>query len=365
MWDRARLLLGYSAAGTHADLAAQPTARVFKLSAFGWDGRDAVGFFRSAWSAEASGAAGKEAWLGFKAANGVPNHNDLDGGTFVFEAGGQRWASDLAGDSYDLPDYFTQVLTLLLVLPLFLLLTHDELPTCCRPSLLYLTQSVAHRYGFYRKSTAGHNTLTFGNDMLDNSNRGASDQDPGMAGITEISLFEHGATGISTSSSPAYAIVALTAAYANQTGAARVQRGFAFSVEFEQLLIVDEIELPRSGGGGSSGAAPVHNVTWTMHTFAEIKAGGGPSAVLSLGGAQLHVNLLEQQQQDGSGSRVFTSARVALAPPQKPSGSKVDHGQLYIRADASPANINCSPNPWRHSAPRQASRCRPPPTRPS
>jgi hypothetical protein len=285
--DCARLLLGYSAAGTHADLAAQPTARVFKLSAFGWDGRDAVGFFRSAWSAEASGAAGKETWLGFKAANGVPNHNDLDGGTFVFEAGGQRWASDLAGDSYDLPDYFTQ--------------------------------SVAHRYGFYRKSTAGHNTLTFGNDMLDNSNRGASDQDPGMAGITEITLFEHGgATGddSSSSSSPAYAIVELTAAYANQTGAARVQRGFAFSAEFEQLLIVDEIELPRSGGGGSSGAAPVDNVTWTMHTFAEIKAGGGPSAVLSLGGAQLHVNLLEQQQ---DGSRAFTSARVALAPPQKPS----------------------------------------------
>ena len=60
--DCARLLIDYSPAGTHADLVAQPTARLFRMSAFGWDGRAALGFFRSSWSAEASGARGKEAW---------------------------------------------------------------------------------------------------------------------------------------------------------------------------------------------------------------------------------------------------------------------------------------------------------------
>ena len=72
-------------------------------------------------------------------ANGLPNHNDLDGGTFVFEAGGQRWAMDMSYDDYGLRNYFTQ--------------------------------SLKWRYGYYRKSTAGHNTLTFNNDNLDNTNR--------------------------------------------------------------------------------------------------------------------------------------------------------------------------------------------------
>jgi hypothetical protein len=140
--DCARIMIDYSAAGTYADIQALPTARLFKLSAFGWEGRDAIGFFRSAWSTEADGVNGKHAYLAFKAANGVPNHNDLDGGTFVFEAGGQRWGMDMAADSYNLPQYFTQ--------------------------------SLKYRYGYYRKSTAGHNTLTFNNDLVDNNNRGVS-----------------------------------------------------------------------------------------------------------------------------------------------------------------------------------------------
>ena len=35
----ARVLLDYSAAGSHANVAAQPTAKVFRLSAFNWDNR--------------------------------------------------------------------------------------------------------------------------------------------------------------------------------------------------------------------------------------------------------------------------------------------------------------------------------------
>jgi len=61
--------------------------------------------------------------LFFPRANGVPNHNDLDGGSFVFEAGGQRWAIDMSSDDYGLENYFTQ--------------------------------SLKWRYGYYRKSTAG------------------------------------------------------------------------------------------------------------------------------------------------------------------------------------------------------------------
>jgi hypothetical protein len=287
--DCPRMLLDYSAAGSHADLVAQPTAKLFKMSAFGWDDRNAVGFFRSAWSTEASGVDGKEAWLGFKAANGVPNHNDLDGGTFVFEVGGQRWANDLGADDYQLPDYFTQTLD--------------------------------HRYSFYRKSTAGHNTLTFNNNNVNwSACTSACDQDNEMTGITEITLFEHsnggkgsadGTATVPKSSSPAYAIVDLTAAYAKQ-GATSVQRGFAFTADYEQLIIVDEFEFNAS--------APIHNVTWAMHTLADIKTLGA-SAVLSLGGMHLHtkVTVPDTAKTATEASPNFSSAEVRLEKPQMPS----------------------------------------------
>ena len=76
-----------------------------------------------------------------------------------------------------------------------------------------------YRYGYYRKSTAGHNTLTFNNDNIDNSNRGACAQAPGMAGRTQITLFTGSDTTTAdavSSSSPAYSIVDLTAAYSPQ-----------------------------------------------------------------------------------------------------------------------------------------------------
>ena len=269
--DCARLLLDYSAAGSHADLLSQPRARVFRLSAFGWDGRAAVGFFRSGWSTDKSGVTGKEAWLAFKAANGVPNHNDLDGGSFVMEMGGQRWASDLGGDNYQLRGYFTQTLD--------------------------------GRYGYYRKSTAGHNTLTFNNNGADWA---ACDQDPGMSGISEITLFHHDSEGHG-STSPAYAIVDLTPAYAKPLNASanRIQRGFAFTRGFQQLLVVDEIAF-------QNGQQSIVNVTWTMHTLAKIHLYGA-SAVLSLGGSNMHVSVLEPPM------AVLSAAAVDLQPPQKAS----------------------------------------------
>jgi len=65
--DCSRMLINYSPEGSNADIQALPTARLFKLSAFGWEGREALGFFRSAWSAESEGTAGKHAYLAFKA----------------------------------------------------------------------------------------------------------------------------------------------------------------------------------------------------------------------------------------------------------------------------------------------------------
>ena len=72
----------------------------------------------------------------------------------------------------------------------------------------------------------------------------------------------------------------------------RVERGFAFTASYEHLVIVDEFEFAVG--------ASVHNVTWAMHTTANIAltpaaadGGGLGSAVLSLGGATLHATVIE------------------------------------------------------------------------
>ena len=148
---------------------------------------------------------------------------------------------------------------------------------------------------------------------------GSCGQDPGLDGRTAITLFEgrdgaqkhagtsHDARATVASSSPAYAIVDLTAAYGLQNSS-RVERGFAFTASFEHLLIVDEFEFP-------AGSA-VQNVSWTMHTMAAITllapagGGAGSAAVLSLGGATLHATLIEPK-----GGTVFSASSVDLLPP--------------------------------------------------
>jgi hypothetical protein len=206
----------------------------------------------------------------------------------------------------------------------------------------YFSQNLKFRYGYYRKSTAGHNTLTFDNDGIDNSNRAACDQEPGANGITAITLFAgsdtHKDDGVATADrrSPAYSIVDLTAAFTPQNSS-RVERGFAFTPSYEHLLIVDEFEF-------SAGSTP-RNVTWTMHTMAEIRltsittdtsggggggsggGGGGGSAELSLGGVILHATVIEPP------GAVFSSAAVDLQPPQKPSVG-VSKLQVHLKLTA-------------------------------
>ncbi len=279
MVDCARLLLEYSAAGNSTTLEAEPTGRVFKMGAFEWGGHRGVGSFRSGWASESDGLNGTQTWLAFKAANGVPNHNDVDGGTFVLEMGGRRFVSDMGSDNYDLPDYWTQTRT--------------------------------GRYRWYRKSTPGHNTLTFDNDGI---NHGACSQDPSSAGVTGIELFRHNAVPKNSSAGPLdYAIVDLTAAYAD-LGAARVSRGFAYTKGHKTLVIVDEFEHDTAS-----------NITWALHTQASVSVemvkvssqqqlSTRRKAKLTMDGVSLTA-VLHEVPNDGK----FSAVAVNLTSPQYPS----------------------------------------------
>lgn len=104
-----------AALGSLADRAALPLDTAYP--------RKKLAFFSS------SRAEPNATFVGVKAANCSWNHGDLDAGQFVFSAGGQRWAADLGSDNYGLPGYFGPL---------------DK------------------RFSYYRKSSFGHNVLSFG-----------------------------------------------------------------------------------------------------------------------------------------------------------------------------------------------------------
>lgn len=241
-------LLAYSGKGSVANLShLLPLDYLFE--------RRAVGFFRGSWTDR------NTSWLGFKGVNSTADHGDLDGGTFVLEMGGQRWAIDLGSGNYGLKGYWTK------------------------------ESKEGARYSYYRKSTRGHNTLTFGGW---DGRPWPSNQ---LVGGPETMISEF----VSNESTKS-ATVDLTSAY-SATGASAVVRHFAWdSPTMQELTISDTIQ----------GADRGLNVTWAMHTRANISL-HGPKAVLSQGGVELVARLLEPP------GAVFSSAEVDLQAPQKSS----------------------------------------------
>ena len=121
--------------------------------------------------------------------NGL-NHGHLDLGSFVLDANGERWASDLGSDDYNLPSYFSS-------------------PT---------------RWTYYRLRAEGHNTLLINPDSTGGQNLAAS---------TTITRFD-------SRSGSACMITDLTAAYSAYSQS--VKRGIALFNNRSQVLVQDEIK---------------------------------------------------------------------------------------------------------------------------
>jgi len=134
-------------------------------------------YLRSAWG-------DPNAWyIGFKGGDAHASHGHLDLGSFVMDALGQRWASDLGPDSYGLPGYFGP-----------------------------------KRWSYYRMRTEGHNTLT-----IDGQNQDLDSK----ASLT--------ATG--TKGSTLYAIADLTQTYKGKLTS--WNRGVAL-LDKQRMLVQDE-----------------------------------------------------------------------------------------------------------------------------
>jgi len=169
----ARDLLWYDPAGTQDQLTdTAPDAHYVNAS---------VACFRSSWTDS------NALYLGFKGGDNGANHAHLDLGTFVLDAGGQRWALDLGPDDYALPGYFGK-----------------------------------ERYTYYRLRTEGHNTLT-----VNGQNQATKAKAPIVA--------------FGTSPDGSYAVADLTAGYA-VAGVTRLRRGVMLRDARSRVLVQDEIE---------------------------------------------------------------------------------------------------------------------------
>ncbi|WP_175477029.1 LamG-like jellyroll fold domain-containing protein [Ruania alba] len=211
-------------------------------------------------------------FAGFKGGFNDTSHADLDLGTFVFDALGHRWASDLGKDDYSLPGYNNR---------------RD-----------------GSRWTYYRKRAEGNNTLVV--------NPGAGpEQDP----MAKADIVEHGFGPLS-----AFAIADLTAAYANR-GVTSWRRGVSLRDHRRQLVVRDELQ-----------ASEPAEVWWFMHTEAEVDvAADGLSAVLSVGDDRVAVQIVEPAE----GVRFSVRPATPLPSSPDPEGQNPNTGVQKLTIEAS------------------------------
>lgn len=180
-----------------------PKQKMLPLNTY-YKGIEAV-FLRSDWQDEDA------FFIGFKGGDNRTNHAHLDLGSFVFDALGQRWASDLGSDYYNLPDYWDR-------------------------------KEGGKRWKYFRLNNYSHNTLILNNDLQ----RVAA-----KAPFVKTQL-----NGINP-----YGIVDLSEAYFPHTK--QVLRGISL-VRKNSILIQDEIVWKASQ----------KNWMWNFMTRAHIKLAG-------------------------------------------------------------------------------------------
>jgi len=181
-----------------------PNDTVLSLNTF-YRGLTDVVYFRSSWDNDAF-------WVGFKTGKNSENHAHLDCGSFVLEAGGHRWASDLGSDNYNLPGYFER------------------------------KSDSGRRWNYFRTSSLSHNVPTINN------------QNQKFDSNTKIIAFD---------SNPkfSHAVADLSTAYDGQVKT--LKRGLAL-IEGTNLLIQDEV-IPLQQGD---------QFRWAMLTSAKINING-------------------------------------------------------------------------------------------
>ena len=166
-------------------------------------------------------------FAGIKGGYNYTNHGDLDIGTFVFDAIGERWAEELGPGAYDAPGYFV------------------NLPA-------------GGRWKNYCKRAEGQNTLVINPDM--------TLEDQYALARAQVLAFNDGSS----------CRVDMTDAY-RMNGATEVTRDFELDAEHNRLIIEDNIKCIFKS-----------EIYWFMHTKADIEISeDGKTAILTIGDKQM------------------------------------------------------------------------------
>lgn len=159
-------------------------------------------------------------------------HTDLDIGSFVIDAMGERWASDMGPEPYS-TYYFV------------------------------MNEPNSPRWTFYAKRAEAHNVPVINPSYTADQNVNAK---------CEISEF-------AADGSSGYALIDMTQAY---DGARSVKRGMAVTDDKSRVIIRDEIRLKEPG-----------EIYWMFHTKAKARlADGGRTVYLTLNGKTMKMTLL-------------------------------------------------------------------------
>lgn len=195
------------------------------------------------------------------------SHNDLDGGTFVFDALGVRWASDLGNESYSLPGFWDYNY---------------------------------NRWTYYRKKTEGHNTIVI--NPVENP---IVQQEPYGTALT-----------IKKESKPrgAFTILDMTDLYRKDAG--EMLRGMKLSADRRELIVQDEMKLKLPS-----------ELYWFMHTEADVEiVENGRAAILSQLDKRLYVELAEGP----ADARFSVMDAAPLATSPNPDGQTSNEGMRKL-----------------------------------
>ena len=211
----------------------------------------------------------RQIYAAIKSGSNQTNHTDMDIGTFVMDAMGERWFEDLGSDNYNLTGYMSR-------------------------------GQNGGRWNYYKKRAEGQNTVVINPDSSGGQVYNAACQ---------IGTYESAYDG-------GYAVINMLDAY-DAYDVTSIKRGLLLFDNRSRVLLRDEIKCSASS-----------KIYWFAHTMADITVSSDKkSAELTLGGK----TLLAQIASPSSATFSVMDA-VALSTSPKPSGenSREDYRKLVI-----------------------------------
>lgn len=217
---------------------------------------DSLIFLRDSWTNE------EQTFVGIHAGKTNTAHYHLDGGSFIFDSMGVRWAHDIGQQNYNIPGYWDEV----------------------------------RKWTIYGLRAEAHNTLVI--------NPGAN-EDHKIASTAPVTKYESKPRGV-------IATVDMTDLF--ETGVISAKRGFAFADDRTSLVIRDEVNVQ-----------PDSDVYWFMTTKSAVAIEGN-TAILSENGRKLKLEFVASDDADfsvGHAEPLPTSPKHQDDDPQPESTQRI------------------------------------------